>query len=310
MRKRLIDYFSFSKREYNGLLVLIVLIMVAKLSPSVYNYCYPAVFDVHKEDKALQQLILLNREEIGAHGKREFDSFHNASVKVKPFRFDPNVLDAEGWQLLGLSQKQTQVVMKYRAKGGRFYKPEDVKKMYTISPALYEQLRPFISIQAQEYAGAVAKQIYIPREFSKSLKRDTMARTLIEINGADVAALDQIKGVGPYFARRIIEYREKLGGFCRKEQLKEVYGLDSAKYLEIAAQVSIDISLIEKVNINTITEKDYRKLSYFTYKQVKAIVEFRKQHGNYSNFADLKKVVILTQEAVDKMAPYISFIDD
>lgn len=328
MRKRLINYFSFSKQEYNGLMVMIVLIMVVMASPYLYRYFCPEIYDAVAEQKAIQELILVERDDDAKGKKRNFKNRFEGRTKVRLFRFDPNTLDAAGWQSLGLSEKQAFAILKYREKGGRFYKAEDLKKMYTVSPVLYQQWLPYIyigqsslqkdsakfyraanggrsAIRGNSAATLVAQGI--PRASGTVSKSKATARPVIEVNGADEARLDEIKGVGPFFAKRIIQYRERLGGFYHKEQLKEVPGLDSLKYQEIATQVRIDSALIRKVNINTIAETDYRKLSYFTYKQVKAVVQYRKQHGNYGNIADLKKVVILSPETVDKIAPYISF---
>jgi competence protein ComEA len=74
---------------------------------------------------------------------------------------------------------------------------------------------------------------------------------VVEVNSADSAGLTKIYGIGPAFASRIIKYRNRLGGFYSKEQLKEVYGLDAEKYAEVREQVRIDPAKVKKVNVNT-----------------------------------------------------------
>ena len=49
---------------------------------------------------------------------------------VELFTFNPNTLETEGWRKLGLSERQAKTIMNYRSKGGRFYKKEDLKKIY------------------------------------------------------------------------------------------------------------------------------------------------------------------------------------
>jgi len=132
-------------------------------------------------------------------------------------------------------------------------------------------------------------------------------KTIIEINGADSAHLTQIDGVGPAFAKRIIYYRERLGGFVDKEQLKEVFGMDDLKYNEIKDQVKVDPSRIHKININTITFDKLRLMPYLSYKQVSAVVEYRKQHGNYTSIADVKNIAIIDDGILRKIGPYLSF---
>ncbi|WP_316824973.1 helix-hairpin-helix domain-containing protein [Pedobacter miscanthi] len=87
----------------------------------------------------------------------------------------------------------------------------------------------------------------------------------------------------------------------------EVYGLDSVKYAEIKDQVSISNAPLKTINVNTAVFDDLKRNPYLSYKQINAIIQYRKQHGNYSGIADLKKIAILNQQTIDKIAPYISF---
>jgi competence ComEA-like helix-hairpin-helix protein len=75
---------------------------------------------------------------------------------------------------------------------------------------------------------------------------------VIELNSADSARLTELKGIGASFARRIVNYRNRLGCFINKEQLKEVYGMDNNRYAEMHAQVSVDPSHIRRIHINKV----------------------------------------------------------
>lgn len=109
------------------------------------------------------------------------------------------------------------------------------------------------------------------------------------------------------FANRIIKYRERIGGFYKKEQLMEVFGLDSVKYEEIKDQIVIDLTKLKRINVNTAEFADFKNHPYIRYKQVNALIQYRKQHGNYSNIADLNKVAILNQETINRLAAYLEF---
>jgi DNA uptake protein ComE-like DNA-binding protein len=129
----------------------------------------------------------------------------------------------------------------------------------------------------------------------------------IELNAADSAQLTTVKGIGGSFAIRIIRYRNRIGGFYNKEQLKEIYELDSTKYAEIKDQLTVDPGKVIKVNINTISFASLRQSPYLSYKQASAIIEYRTQHGNYSSITDVGNVAIVTPETLHKIEPYIKF---
>lgn len=130
---------------------------------------------------------------------------------------------------------------------------------------------------------------------------------IIELNSADSAKLTELKGIGASFARRIINYRNRLGGFINKDQLKEVYGMDDDRYAEMQAQVSVDLSRIKKIRINKVDFDGLKHFPYLTFKQMNAIVQFREQHGNYASLNDMRNVAILNDEILRKIEPYIDF---
>jgi len=301
MRKWLKTDFNFSKREFNGLLVLIFILGIVTVIPHVYEFLWPEKPDLLLERKAIQGLMQLERQ------KNEYPVYadkRRAEKKLSPrmFNFDPNHTSLAEWQLLGLTARQAAVMLRYTEKGGRFYRKEDLRKMYPVSPERYQALAPYIQISPA--ARLLPGSTSIRKPYAKS------PQVMVPLNTADTMDLDAIKGVGAAFARRIFKYRERLGGFYKKEQLMEVFGLDSAKYREIKDQVSIDKVAVKKISINHAEFADLRYHPYLNYKQVNAILQYRKQHGNYSNIADLKKVAILSAETVEKIAPYIAFNDD
>ncbi len=299
MRIWLNKYFGFSKGEFNGLLLLILIIAVLKAIPIIYGYTRP----IEKDDPSLLTQIqkITVADEKYASNLRDRIENYSPEKTARLFNFDPNTLDADGWQTLGLSPKQAKAIINYTSKGGKFYKPQDLQKMYTISPEMYKKILPYVKIADRELN---TSKKYIPFEKKEYVKK---APVIVDINQADSAKLDEIKGIGAAFAKRIIKYRERLGGFYKKEQLMEVYGLDSVKYTEIKDQISISNVPLKTININTAAFDDLKRNPYLSYKQINAIIQYRKQHGNYSNITDLKKIAILNQQVIDKIAPYISF---
>lgn len=301
MKNWLNNYFGFTKREYNGLLVLMAILLAVSVLPYVYSsFFLKAENSSNEELAALQKLELANEQQQNHYTKVRSTIRGNAGLsQSRLFKFDPNQIDLVQWQALGLSAKQAQAIINYRNKGGKFYQPADLQKMYTISPQKYEQLSPYIVIEKQEEAQKQAK-VFTPATEKKAL-------LVVEINSADTLQLDEIKGIGPAFARRIVKYRERLGGFYKKEQLMEVYGLDSIKYNEIKDQIKVNSGSIRQIQINTAGFEELKNHPYLRYKQLNAIIQYRKQHGRFNSVDDLKKVIILDPQTIQQLAPYLQF---
>lgn len=297
------NYFGFTKREYNGLLALMSILLPVSVLPYFYSaYFVRSSFITNDETIALKELVLVNQQQPTYHTRVRNQIEDSEASPAILFKFDPNKIDVQQWQKLGLSSKQAQSIVNYRNKGGKFYKPEDLQKMYTITPEKYQALLPYIEIENTGFANKFEKKIY--PEKTPYVKKEL---AIIEVNSADTLQLDEIKGVGAAFARRIANYRDKLGGFYKKEQLLEVYGLDSVKFSGIKDQVRVDIANIKKININTAEFEDLKNHPYLKHKQINAIVQYRKQHGKFNNVDDLKKVAILTPQIIQNLAPYLNF---
>lgn len=128
-----------------------------------------------------------------------------------------------------------------------------------------------------------------------------------ELNAADTTDLQQLRGIGPVFARRIVKYRQLLGGYARMEQLKEVYGMTEELYDKIRPFLTIDPSGVKKIEVNSATIDELKRHPYLDYYQAKAIVNFRKSGVCYGSLDDLAKVNLLDDETLCKIAPYIQY---
>lgn len=132
---------------------------------------------------------------------------------------------------------------------------------------------------------------------------------LFEINQADTIQLRQIRGIGKKLSKRIIKYKDKLGGFYQQEQLYEVYGLDSIVVNRLIKYSTIDTSLVVKQKINQPLDKvffkELLKHPYLKYEDVKAIFKYHKEQGVFQTKTQLEQV--LGNEKADKIYPYIDF---
>jgi competence protein ComEA len=292
------SFFSFSKKELNGVFLLVALIIIVLASPWVF--------------KRLAKVPSYDFENF----KREAESFKNASqlnlgddvklniAKIQYFNFDPNRISDSEWAQLGLSDKQIKVLRNYVNKGGKFFKKEDLKRIYSIPESQYQLLEPYIRIAEIKSERKFAREIAFSKAAHPNLKSQF---PVIEINAADSVTLLKIRGIGPSFASRIIRFRNRLGGFYKLDQLQEVYGIDSIKFSQIKDQIRVDADLIQKINVNTATFEQFKKQPYLSYKQINALIQYRRQHGNFKTIDDLKKIVVLNEEIIRKIEPYFAF---
>ena len=270
------------------MVVLVILIMLVTAAPNIYQLFHKdTITDFKDFDKAVAQLSRVQHLDNMANFPPLSDDKIQDPVL---FPFNPNNLTIKQWQQLGLSSRQAAIIKHYEAKGGTFHSKDDVKKMYSITADDYKRLEPYISLPETGIS-------------SKKVKPGT----IIELNTADTAKLTELTGIGPSFADRIISYRNRLGGFFRKEQLLEVYSFDSTKYAEIKGRISVDPSRIKKISINTISINQLRIFPYLNYKQANAVIEYRAQHGKYSSIADLKNIVLIDDQLLTRIKPYFDF---
>ncbi len=267
------------------MIILVILIALVLLAPYVYIRVHKdKTIDEKDFNRAIAQLK-------AAHALTDTDEPENSdtSGRAKLTKFNPNHLPADQWHKLGLSDKQVATIQRYEAGGGKFYTREDVKKMHAITADDYARLKPHLDLPD-------SSAVHHGKPF-----------VIVELNTADSAALTKVRGIGPAFAMRIVHYRERLGGFYRKEQLKEVFGIDDGKYEELQSEFTVDARRLKKIHINTVDFEGLKNNPYLNFKQANAIIMYRKEHGDYENLAEMKNVVILNVQILRKLAPYLIF---
>ena len=210
------------------------------------------------------------------------------------FVFNPNTIERAELIQLGFSQKQANTLLNFRNKGGKFFKPEDLKKVYSVSDKLYQKLEPYIKIEKQEKPDLTPR-----RQFDQK-------KMTIPVNQCDAKEFEIISGIGPKLSVRIIKYRDKLGGFHSVHQLKEVYGLDSTIVNQNFQSFFIFPNEIKKININRVTFKELMAHPYFSYSTTKKIINFRDQHGDFRSVEEILENNLIKLEQYRKIAPYIS----
>jgi len=224
------------------------------------------------------------------------------SVKGELFYFDPNTISESEWKKLGLRDKTIQTIKKYLSKGGRFYKSEDLQKIYGLHKDEYERLISYVRIETKALA---TNEQFISKDKSQRAKTYTAHYTVIDINNADTSAFISLPGIGSKLALRITTFREKLGGFYSVDQIGETYGLSDSTFQKIKQWLKLDNPSVKKININTATVDELKAHPYIKYSIANPIVAYRNEHGSFSKIEDIKKVMAVTDEIYKKIAPYL-----
>ncbi len=214
------------------------------------------------------------------------------------FRFDPNTASRDELLRLGIAPRVASTILNYREKGGKFRYREDLRKMYSLKPEVYAGLEAWIDLPEKPASSPVQ------RKKTKSPPPKAPAQSItFDINTADTTQLKQLKGIGPAFSARIVRFRDALGGFHSLEQLDETYGI-SPEALAALKKAAFIGSPVKTIPVNT---AEVFRHPYIKPYQVKALLEYRKQHGPFHSIADLRKIKLLDEETIQKMAPYLSF---
>lgn len=141
-------------------------------------------------------------------------------------------------------------------------------------------------------------------ENKKSINKKTFL--IVEINSADTSDFESLPNIGSVYAKRICKYRSLLGGFYSKNQLLEVYGIDSARYNEFKDYITINNQLVNKININSSNTFELNKHPYITYNVAQSIINYRKQHGDFQKLSDLNQLHLIDSLIFRKIAPYLA----
>jgi competence protein ComEA len=303
------DYFTFNKRERNGVFILLSIIAVLVLYLNVSSHfidTQPVDFTVFENEIDRFNAELKVSDETSEYKKEEDPGsavIPGNVLKAERFDFDPNNLPEAEWNRLGLTSKQIRSIRNYESKGGKFKTKQDVKKMYCIQEELFNSLEPYIhiaNVSAFFKDGKVEKIDRIEKEDHPALKKIT----LIELNSADSAMLTSIKGIGAFYAKAIIKYRNELKGFVVKEQLMEVWKFDREKFDMVEKYVAVDPSKIKRININTCVAADL-KSAYIKWNVANAIVNYRSSHGKYTSVEEIRKTDLVDDETYRKIVPYL-----
>lgn len=302
-------FFVLSQSQANGMMILLPLLFVWIVSEPVWRWWRVKNWTPDSRDAAmLDSLATIWRyqmaDSLPNDNERKAGLVPQKGDKVK-FIFDPNTASQEDLIRLGFEPKLARRIDNFRTRGGTFKTGKDMLRIYDMDTALIAGLQKFIRITP------VARGQSKARPPALEQKPPSYARNHLDepfdINRADSARLEAVRGIGEKLSRRIIKYRSSLGGFVHIKQLAEVFGLDSVTFhiLEKTAFVAPDF-LPDRIDLNTADEKLLDAHPYLSRQEARAIVAYRFQHGRFASASDLRMLPLFDDEKVRRLEPYLT----
>lgn len=299
MMKKLLKEFFFLKRGerfslivFSGLLICITGIRLCLgFRPPAEFLPDPEFLD---EMLALQHSMKV-REKKSRINELYTDAKQETRKVLSPIIFDPNIVSKDLLIQMNIPEYISENIIKYRNAGGKFMQADDMRKIYGMNDSIFNELRSFIEIEH-----------VTDKQFNSDVNsmRDTIP--LLELNSTDTLKLMRVPGIGPTFSRRIIKYRDLLGGFYSIDQLWEVYGMDSLKYNCLRNNCLIDTSLIQAINLNGSGFKELISHPYLEKPETYAILQYREFTGLIKSPQELEINQILDHDSFSRIRPYLS----
>lgn len=283
------SYFVFNSSQRNGILFLLLLVSGFAV---INNYI----------DFTTENLLDTNSKEVLAVQK-ELDSIRTLLIesnqpKIHPF--NPNfITDFKGYKL-GMSSEEIDRLLDYRKQNKWINSKEDFKKVTKVSDSFLDQISSYF-----KFPDWISNPKPKYSDWRKGFKEKTFDQK-IDLNSATQLELKKVNGIGEALSKRIIDYRDKLGGFTNDIQLYEVYGLD----YQLTDKVRNDFTVktpkeIIKMNLNKISASDIATVPGISFELAKRIWEFRILNERIVDFIELKKIEGLTERKLQGIQLYL-----
>ena len=299
------DFFYFSLSERRAIYVLLVLIAVLVIA-IIWTPTSEAqsVYDVAEADSLV--LKLKQKEERKSFSKNERIQ---GTVPATLAPFEPNLADSIELLRLGLPSYVVNNVIKYRQKGGRFSTPESFARIYGLTEEKFKELKPYIYI-SKDFIKKPEQRKFLQERPKREHKMGSLPKpfkypegTLVDVNAADTTELKKIPGIGNGIARRIVAYRNRLGGFYSLEQLNEVEFVSA----DLFKWFKLESDSIRKLPINRVGLDKLRAHPYINFYQAKVIVEYRRKRGEIKSLSQLSLYEEFTEKDLKRLSAYVSF---
>ena len=306
----------FNEKERKGILAVIFIIFIIAVITSLRKCTFSNSDNKLISNGESQTISLLELK--NKHYKQKYKNYDKKYSRdlynendAKPYKiaaFDPNTVTESQLKEMGIHHIAASNWIKYLKKGGKFYKKEDLQKIFGLKPDAYEKISPYAIIKSDVKPSKTLDSASVFKtERNAYQPKKEKEKVLVDINTCTDLDLVELNGIGEKLSVRIIKYRDKLGGFVRIDQLKEVYGLPPETYELIKDQIIIDPKMIKKIKINLADAYILSGFPYIPRREAYQIVNYRSQHGNFRSIEDLKNIKSLDETFIQKIEPYLDF---
>ena len=298
-------FLSFNKGERIAIITILAVVLLLVLACVLHR---PRVSLDEASLRNLDSLLALRNAAIEEQQQNATQNVVQQVIELTPFPFNPNTMTEEEGKRIGLTDRQIRNIINYRDKGGKFYSKSDLAKLYTISEEDFAQLEPFIvlpEVACRTTSNADTEKK--PTQQEEAKPEEKKAIPIVDLNTVDSLTLVELPQIGPYTALRIIEFREKLGGFVDKEQLRDVKGMDEARFSAIEPYINLGETETRKIDINRADFKTLVHHPYLNYEQVKRIFNQREKRGMIKNWVQLEALIKDDGEVNPLLEHYVKF---
>ena len=339
------EYVSFTKRERNGVITLVVLILLIAVAPELFPKASVTASDAKGAGEKIRKGRTDQSTDMGHRYNRKFYSGYGAKPGEEDrYPDDGRAVNANGLDFRGADYPYTENAIggyryhyRQRKNDGREenvgyrnadgysynkfersgygkkedsrYRDQNKSTWRTGDKSYYrKENKPVWATKDNKFYRSENKLSWPTKDkLNWPLKSNSFRKIeVMDINKADTAAFIALPGIGGKLAARIVLFRGKLGGFIRVEQVREIYGLTDSTYSNIAKWLACKPEDVQKININNAQFDELARHPYLRGNIAAALLSYRKQHGVFQSLSDLGKIQSLQPSDLEKILPYLS----
>lgn len=286
--KGLRSHFVFSRNQQNGIFLLLIIVLV--LQGIFYFMDYNPGNEISAEEDEIREF------------QQEIDSIKAARAEadtLKIYPFNPNYITDYRAYTLGMSLEETDRLHKFREGDNWVNSAEEFQKVTGVSDSLLAVISPYF-----KFPEWVTNPRTFPKQKTSVSNRSFAQKT--DLNTATAEELQQINGVGEVLSNRIINYRNKIGGFVDDIQLKDIYGLNFETRDKLTSVFTVKTKPeVERLNINEAGLLELSEVPYIGYELAREIIDYRLLHENIEDLRELSKIEGFPADRIDRIQLYL-----